>query len=136
MTYKSAFKTPEGETAYLTGYNAALNLWSVHYEEIEIPTRFGMTHVVICGPKESPPLVLLHGMSTALKMWSPNIANFSKNYWVYAVDVMTQPGKSIPNPDEPIRDRADFLTWLQETMGGLNLDRISLSARACGYHAW
>ncbi len=61
MTHTSAFKTPEGEAAYLAAYDAAMKLWPVPYEEIEIPSRFGMTHVVTSGPKDAPPLVLLHG---------------------------------------------------------------------------
>jgi hypothetical protein len=44
-----------------SGYNAAMKLWPASYEEIEIPSRFGMTHVVGSGPKDAPPLVLLLG---------------------------------------------------------------------------
>ena len=132
MTHTSAFKTLEGETAYLAAYDTAMKLWPVPYEEIEIPTRFGMTHVVTSGPKDAPPLVLLHGMSMTSTMWSPNIADFSKDYRVYAIDVMGQPGKSIPDPDEPIRDAADFVAWLSATLNGLNLDRISLVGMSYG----
>ena len=132
MTHTSAFKTPDGEAAYLAAYEAAMRLWPVSYEEIGIPTRFGMTHVVTSGPKDAPPLVLLHGMAMTLTMWSPNIADFSKNYRVYAIDVLGQPGKSIPDCDEPIRDAADFMAWLHETLNGLNLDRIFLVGMSYG----
>jgi pimeloyl-ACP methyl ester carboxylesterase len=132
MTHTSAFKTPEGEAAYLAAYEAAMKLWPVPYEEVEIPTRFGMTHVVISGPQDAPPLVLLHGYFATLTMWLPNIADFSKDYRVYALEVMGQPGKSIPNPDEPIRNAADFVAWLSETLDGLNLDRISLVGMSYG----
>jgi pimeloyl-ACP methyl ester carboxylesterase len=132
MTLTSAFKTPEGEAAYLAAYDAAMKLWPVPYEEIEIPGRFGTTHVVVSGPKDAPPLALLHGMAMTSTMWSPNIADFSKEYRVYAIDVMAQPGKSIPNYDEPIRDAADFMAWLHDTLDGLNLDRISLVGMSYG----
>ena len=131
MTH-NAFKTPEGKAAFLAAYEAAMKLWPVPYEEVEIPTRFGMTHVVTCGPNDAPPLVLLHGASMTSAMWSPNIADFSKHYRVYAIDVMTQPGKSIPDPDEPLRDTADFMAWLHETLNGLNLDHISLVGMSYG----
>jgi len=132
MTNTSAFKTSEGEAAYLAAYDAAMDLWPVPYEEIEIPSRFGMTHVVTSGPKDAPPLVLLHGMLATSTMWSPNIADFSKEYRVYAVDVIGQPSKSIPDPDEPIRDETDFVAWLSATLDGLNLDRVSLMGMSYG----
>jgi len=132
MTHTSAFKTLEGEVAYLAAYDAAMKLWPVPYEEIEIPTRFGTTHVVVTGPEDAPPLVLLHGYFVTLNMWSPNVADFSKDYRVYAIDVMGQPGKSTPDPDEPIRDAADFVAWLSETLDGLNLDRIFLTGMSYG----
>lgn len=132
MTQTTAFKTPEGETAYLAAYETAMNLWPVAYEEIEIPGRFGVTHLVTCGPKDAPPLVLLHGYIATLTMWSPNIADFSKDYRVYAIDVMGQPGKSIPNPDEPIRNLADFMAWLGDTLDNLNLDEVFLVGMSYG----
>jgi len=132
MTYTFAFKTPEGETAFLAAYDAAMKLWPVPYEEIEIPTPFGMTHVVTSGPKDAPPLVLLHGYFATLSMWSPNVADFSKDYRVYAIDVIGQPGKSIPDPGAPIRDAADFVAWLSATLDGLNLDRLLLVGMSYG----
>jgi pimeloyl-ACP methyl ester carboxylesterase len=65
-------------------------------------------------------------------MWSPNVADFSKVYRVYAIDTMGQPSKSTPDPDEPIRSAADFVTWLSEVLNGLNLDRIFLGGMSYG----
>jgi pimeloyl-ACP methyl ester carboxylesterase/hypothetical membrane protein len=127
---RSPFKTAGGEAAFLAAYEAAMKLWPVPYEEREIPTRFGMTHVVISGPKQAPPLVLLHGYMATLMMWAPNIADFSREYRVYAVDVMGQPSRSIPA--EPIRDRADFVAWLTATLDGLHLGRVSLAGMSFG----
>jgi hypothetical protein len=110
MSHPSGFKTPEGEATYLAAYDAALRLWPVAYEEMNIPTRFGLTHVVVSGPKDAPALVLLHGYMATLIMWLPNIQDFSKDYRVYAIDVMGQPSKSIPG--EPIRQEADYVAWL------------------------
>ena len=89
-----------------------------------------MTHVVVSGPKDAPPLVLLHGYWATSTMWSPNIADFSKDYRVYAIDVMGQPSKSIP--DEPIRNAADYAAWLTATLDGLHLDRVSLVGMSYG----
>jgi pimeloyl-ACP methyl ester carboxylesterase len=130
MSHISAFKTPEGEAAYLAAYDAAMKLWPVPYQEIEIPSRFGTSHVTVSGPKNAPPLVLLHGYMATSTMWAPNIADLSQDYRVYAIDVMGQPSKSIPN--EPIRNAADYVAWLTATLEALHLDRISLVGMSYG----
>jgi pimeloyl-ACP methyl ester carboxylesterase len=132
MSHSSAFKNPEGEAAFLAAYDAAMKLWPVPYEELEIPNRFGTTHVVVSGPKDAPPLVLLHGYMATSAMWSPNIADFSKDYQVYAIDVMGQPSKSIPTV--PIRNAEDYAVWLAGTLDGLHLDRTCLAGQS--YGAW
>jgi pimeloyl-ACP methyl ester carboxylesterase len=129
---RSAFRTPQGEAAYLAAYDAAMKLWPVPYEAMEIPSQFGMTHVVASGPKDAPPLVLLHGYWATLTMWTPNIVDFTRDHRVYAIDVMGQPGKSIP--DEPVRDAADYRAWLTTTLNGLHLERVSLLGMS--YGAW
>jgi pimeloyl-ACP methyl ester carboxylesterase len=126
----SAFKTPEGEAAFLAAYDAAMKLWPIPYEEMDIPSRFGMTHVVASGRKDAAPLVLLHGYMATSTMWSPNIADFSRDYRVYALDTMGQPSKSIPK--EPIRNAADYALWLTTTLDGLRVDRISLMGMSYG----
>ena len=130
MSDRSAFKTPEGEAAFLAAYDAAMKSWPVPFEEMDVPTPFGRTHVVVCGPKGAPPLVLLHGYWATSTMWAPNIADFSEHYRVYAVDVMGQPSKSVPA--KPIRDGADYAAWLTATLDALHLDRVCLMGMSFG----
>jgi len=130
MFQPSAFNTAEGEAKFLAAYDREMRLWPVPYEEVDVRSRFGTTHVVICGPKTAPPLVLLHGYMATLTMWWPNIAAFSNDYRVYAIDVMGQPSKSRPN--EPIGNVADFVSWLSATLDGLELDRVFLVGMSFG----
>ena len=130
MSPPSPFKTPDGEARFLAAYEAALKLWPVPYEELDIPTRFGMTHVVAAGPNKAPALVLLHGYMATSVMWAPNVADFSRDYRVYAVDTMGQPSKSVPG--DPIRDVTDYVAWLTATLDGLGLDRVSLAGMSFG----
>jgi pimeloyl-ACP methyl ester carboxylesterase len=127
---QSAFRTPEGETAFLAAYDVAMKRWPISYEEMDLRSRFGTTHVVACGPSDARPLVLLHGYMATLTMWAPNVADFSNHYRVYALDVMGQPGKSIPA--EPIRSASDYVEWLNATFDALRLDRISLVGMSFG----
>jgi hypothetical protein len=50
MSHPSVIKTLEGEARLRAAYDAALKRWPVPYEEIDIPGRFGTTHVVASGP--------------------------------------------------------------------------------------
>ena len=130
LSRTGAFKTAEGEARFMAAYDAAMKRWPVPYEKVEIPSRFGTTHVVASGPKNAPPLVLLHGYMATLTMWSPNIAALSREHRVYAVDVMGQPSKS--HPGEPIRSVADFVCWLTATLDALHLDRVALVGMSFG----
>ena len=130
MSPPSPFTTREGEARFLAAYDAALKLWPVPYEELDIPTRFGMTHVVAAGPPSAPALVLLHGYMATSVMWAPNIADFSKAYRVYAIDIMGQPGKSVPG--DSIRDATHYVAWLTATLDGLGIGPVSLIGMSFG----
>jgi pimeloyl-ACP methyl ester carboxylesterase len=125
-----AFRTPEGKARFRAAYDAALKTWPVPYEEFDVPTRFGKTHVIACGPTDAPPLVLLHGYMATSVMWAPNIVDISRRYRVYAIDTMGQPGKSIPA--EPIGSAADYVAWLSAALDALHLDGVNLLGMSFG----
>ncbi len=124
MSHPSPFKSPEREAVFRAAYDAVLKQWRVPYEELDIATRFGNTHVIISGPEDAPPLVLLHGHLATSTMWTANIPDFAKEHRVYAIDVMGQPSKSIPA--EPIRSAADYVAWLTMTLDSLQIVRTPL----------
>jgi pimeloyl-ACP methyl ester carboxylesterase len=124
------FRTPEGEASFFAAYDAVLKQWPVPFQEIDIPTRFGTTHVIASGPTDAPPLVLLHGYMATAMMWALNIGDFSQRHRVYAIDTMGQPGKSIPR--EPISSAADYVAWLTATLDALHLDRVNLVGQSFG----
>lgn len=130
MSSPSGFKSPAGKAAFLAVYDAAMKQWPVPFEALDVPTRFGATHVAVCGPRAAPPLVLLHGFMATSAMWALNIADFSSRYRVYAVDVMGQPSRSIPT--QPMGSAADYAEWLTETLDALKLDRIALVGMSFG----
>jgi pimeloyl-ACP methyl ester carboxylesterase len=126
------YKTKEGETAYLAAYKVAINSWPVPWEEIEVSNRFGKTYVISSGPLKAQPLVLLHGFFTTLILWTPNIFELSKSYRVYAIDIMGNRNRSIP--EEPIQNSDEMIEWFGETLNGLGLDSVYLMGMSFG--AW
>ena len=45
------YKSSEGKAKCMAVYDAALAHWPVPYEQLDLPTRFGSTHVIASGPK-------------------------------------------------------------------------------------
>ena len=73
----SAFRSDEGKAEYLAVYEEVLAGWPVPYEEFDILTRFGNTHVIASGPTEAPPVVLLHPTGGSALIWRRNIGALS-----------------------------------------------------------
>lgn len=117
--YPSNFKTPEGEAKYITAYETTLTLWGTPYAFLEVSTPWGRTHIIASGPKDAPPLILLHGMHLSATMWFSNVIDLSRNYRVYAVDTIGGVGRSVAI--HPLKSRADLAGWLSETLDSLGI---------------
>jgi pimeloyl-ACP methyl ester carboxylesterase len=118
------FKNPEGKARYLAAYDAVLADWPVAYEERDVPTRLGPTHVIASGPADEPPLILLPSFAASATVWRPNVEALSRRYRTYAIDVIGQPGKS--HARRMIADRQDYADWLAEVLDGLGVRRASI----------
>ena len=64
-----AFRSPEGEAQYVLAYEAVLKQWPVPFNEFYIPTRFGDTHVIVSGPKDSA-AALKHCLGRPINNWN------------------------------------------------------------------
>jgi pimeloyl-ACP methyl ester carboxylesterase len=124
------FKSPEGEARYRAAYDAVLADWPVPYEELDLPTRLGTTHVIASGPADAPPLVLLPSFAGTATVWRPNVGALSRDYRTYAVDVIGQPGKSVAT--RKIRDRRDLAGWLADLLDALHVRRTSIVGASFG----
>ncbi len=119
---------------YYDAYDETLKLWKVAYKELYIGTSRGITHVTVSGPTDGEPVVLLHGMNASSTMWYPNIEALSKNYQVFAIDYILEPGKS--NLLQEIETPAKVMDWYNEVLYALDLKRFHLiGASEGGYLA-
>lgn len=124
------FKSPEARAEFLAIYESLLKLWPVHYEEQYLSTRFGKTHMLVTGPEEAPPLLLLHGLKATAAMWQPNIAELSRHYRCYSVQTIDDVGKSVQT--RPIRSVADYMAWLKELLDELKIDQVRVAGFSYG----
>jgi pimeloyl-ACP methyl ester carboxylesterase len=135
--YDQYISTPEyitvpssSDASYFKAYDETLKLWNVTFEELYIPTTSGIAHVIVSGPKNGEPVVLLHGMNASSTMWYPNIGSFSKNHRVFAIDYILEPGKSyLMHEIESIEKVTD---WYEEVIVALELDSFHLIGASRG----
>jgi pimeloyl-ACP methyl ester carboxylesterase len=124
------FKSDAVKARYLTAYDGLMRKWPVPYEERDAPTRFGVTHVVVSGPPDAPPLVLLHAMLATATVWRPNVEGLSRHFRVYAVDILGQYGKSISS--KAIGSRRQLADWMCDLFDALGITRASLVGNSYG----
>ena len=119
-----AFASAIGHARFVAAYDAVLEDWPVPFEELEVPTQSGVTHVIASGPLGAPPLILLPSFSGTATVWRLNMEGLSRHFRCYAVDVIGQPGKSTTPRDA--LDRQQFAAWLTGLLDGLAVPRVSL----------
>ncbi|MES2568243.1 MAG: alpha/beta hydrolase [Bacteroidota bacterium] len=115
---------------YLLAYDKALSLWKIPFKEKDLITKYGKAHVIICGPENGEPIVLLHGMNASSTMWYPNIKPLSEKYRVYAIDFLLEPGKSVCEID--INETSEIVSWYYEIFHQLKLKKFSLLGASRG----
>ena len=124
------FKSLEGEARYYAAYDKVLALWDVPYECLRVATQFGTTHVIASGPRAAPPLILLHAIAISSTMWYPNIADLSRDFRTYAVDVMGDAGKSVPSRRP--KNRSEHAQWLLDLFKELHVEQADVAGLSYG----
>jgi pimeloyl-ACP methyl ester carboxylesterase len=125
MSAQSIYKSSAGERAVMALYDRVLaDHWPAPYETLNTPTRHGDTFVIANGDKSAPPLVLLHGAGSNSAIWAGDVAAYSQQHRVYAVDLPGEPGKSAPN--RPAWDSPAFAEWLEDVFDALEIKKGTL----------
>ncbi len=118
---KPMVKTPEGR--------AKLEAWHQTFRARiptpttvrKIPTAFGETQVLVAGPAEAPPLIVLHGALASSAHLLVELGPLLSRFRVYAVDIV---GQSVMSADAriPVEGNA-YGQWLVEVLDALALPR-------------
>lgn len=90
----SVYLTPEAEAAHMAIYDAKLAKWPVPYESVMVDTSYGTVHVLVSGPDDGPPMVLLNASGMSGWSWLPNVGPLNQVYRTYAIDTLGEAGKS------------------------------------------
>lgn len=121
----SRFRDDAARSKFLTAYDNALAAWPAPPAQLDVDTRYGTTHVLSCGASTGTPIVLLHGVGASSPTWFANVARLGENHPVFAVDTITDAGRSLQTAR--IRNRADLALWLDDVLAGLESARLELA---------
>lgn len=118
------FSSEGSRGRYLAAYDAALGAWPVAFQERDVETRLGPTHVVSSGREDGAPLILLPSFAGTASVWRANAKALGRRFRIHAIDVIGQPGRSVAI--RKLEGRRDYADWLSDVMDGLGLARASI----------
>lgn len=121
---------PDGYHAMMRWYDRALARLTVPYETLDLQTRFGQTHVLLSGPPDAPPVLLIHGINVNALGWKAQITRLSDHYRVIAPDVVGFAGRSAPIRLPYHND--DYALWIADVIDALGIDRAVLIGSSAG----
>lgn len=125
------YKSKKAEERIISTYDALIREWNVPVTQTDVDTRYGTTHINICGKHDGAPLVLFHGVGDdSALMWIYNAAKLSEEFRVYAIDTIGGPGKSRPN--ENYNKSFDDAIWIDDILNSLGLEKVNIAGVSHG----
>jgi pimeloyl-ACP methyl ester carboxylesterase len=114
-------------------YDTVMARWPVPHHGVDLDSRFGTTHVTVCGAESAPPVVLLPGGRATGAVWYATVAALAPAHRLYAIDTIGDAGRSVASGD-PIRSLAAVAAWLDATLDGLGLVSAAFVGHSLGAH--
>jgi pimeloyl-ACP methyl ester carboxylesterase len=120
-TATSIYASPQVEARFMQIYDEKMTGWPVPYDDVFVDTRYGKVHVIESGPQDAPPLLFLHASGVSGWSWKFNVADFSKSFRTYAIDLIGDAGKSeyadLQNVMKTGQDQADLYAEICDRLG-------------------
>ena len=117
----SVYKSPEAEARFMEIYDEKMSEWPVLYEDLYVDTQYGVVHVIASGPEEATPMLLLHASAVSGWSWKHNVEELSQYYRTYAIDLISDAGKSRFTSMDHImktgQDEADLYAEIANQLG-------------------
>lgn len=127
---RSVFRSVEGKREILDRYQELLQQWPVANKQYSVPTCLGKTFVIESGDADKPALLLLHGSVSNSFTWMGDVARFTQDFRVFAIDLVGEPGFS--DESRPSYKSGDYAKWLRDVCDQLGLDMVSLLGLSLG----
>ncbi|WP_244879165.1 MULTISPECIES: alpha/beta fold hydrolase [Paenibacillus] len=125
------YKHPLGKQLIYDSYELLLDSWGTKYEERDVDTTYGLTHVITAGDPQSPPLLLFHGTAdNSAMMWIYNVKVLSEKFYIIAVDAIGGSGKSEPNTH--YYKSFNQVTWIDDLLSNLQIHAVNICGVSYG----
>lgn len=124
------FRNADARRRYLAAYDEMRDLSPRPDLVHDIPTEFGTVRVYQHGPAGGVPVVLIHGFFLSSAMWWQQVADLTRDFTVYAMDVLGQPGASVQSKMMPTA--ADCARNVDAALEGLGLGNVHLVGHSYG----
>lgn len=124
------YRSLEAREQYYAHYDEQAQRWPIECQEQTVDTSFGSTFIRLSGPEDAPPLVLVPGDTDTSLSWIPFIEDLSANHRTFAIDHVYDYGRSVRT--RPMKRPEDFVTWLDEVLISLGLERTDLMSYSYG----
>ena len=126
------YRSEAGFNAIMAWYEDTLSRIEVPVDSRYVDTRFGRTHMLVAGPADGEPVLLVPGVAGCAPLWRRQFPDLARHFRVYALDIPGQPGRSEPNPPSFLND--DYALWLLDVLDGLGAQRAHVAGVSVG--AW
>lgn len=127
----SHWKSAQAQERFEAAYAEAMQLLPEPSRTDDVATEFGTVRAYRFDRPDADesyraqdPLVLLPGHSAPVPMWLGNIPHYLPDRPVIAIDLLGQPGLSVPT--RPVTTEAEQAAWLDQTLAGLGVERAHL----------
>lgn len=118
----SIYKSEAVRSRFLEMYDEKMSGWPLPFEDRFVETGYGPVHVIVSGPADGPPMLLLHASGVSSWSWRANAAALGAAHRLYAIDTIGDAGKSAyADLGHVLTSRADQAALYDEIMSGLGI---------------
>ena len=133
----SLYKTETGRLACFKSYDKIMkNHWPVAFtEEWVLTSPFGKTHVIVSGPADGKPIILLPGLFADATMWYATVGDLvAAGYRVLCTDHIVFGGKSelSNNNSKGVKNTQDYGVWFSALLDHFRYSKVVLGGLSYG----
>lgn len=128
MNTNKVFKSNEGRDKVLACYNQILSFFP--FKQQYIATTYGNTFLLEAGDDKNPAVVLLHGSCSNSAFWFAEMMELSKNFHVFAIDIIGEAGNSDEVRLKLTTD--EYALWIKEIVDALHIDKLTVIGNSLG----